>query len=187
MAWHIRSTGEQRTGCKTASIEWQSMAQCPDGDQWWVVSLSSHQYWDQCSSISSSVTSIETECTLSKFADDTKMCGAVETPEEQDVIQRDLDRLKQWAQESIMRFSKAKCTWIMAIPTTSTSRRMKGWSTGLSKRALWMESWIWVSNVPLQPSKLGCIKINMDRRSWGVSLPLYSALVRPHLVYCVQM
>ena len=50
----------------------------------------------------------EIECTLSKFVDDTKMSGAIDTLEGRDAIQRELNRLQRRVHANLMKFNKAK-------------------------------------------------------------------------------
>lgn len=48
------------------------------------------------------------KCTLTKFANDTKLSGEVDTLEGRASLQKDLDRLEEWANKNLKKFNKDK-------------------------------------------------------------------------------
>ncbi|GAB0192650.1 mitochondrial enolase superfamily member 1 [Grus japonensis] len=131
------------------------------------------------------------------FADDTTLSGIDDSFQGRDVIQRDLDRLEEWAHVNLMKVNKAKCKLLhmgwgdpqyqyrLGDELVESSPADKNVGIPVDEKLDMCRQCVLAAKKAHHI--LVCIKSSVTSRSREGILPLYSALLRPHLEYCAQL
>ena len=131
-----------------------------------------------------------------KFADDTKLSTKSKKIGDKKNVQDDIDKLVKLAEKWQMLFNFGKCKCLHTGPgNTSMNYEMGGtiFSTTVKEKDLGvtMNANMKVSEqCRIAASKgnqvLGMIRRNITYKDKSLIVPLYKAIVRPHLEYCIQ-
>ncbi|KAK4831142.1 hypothetical protein QYF61_015445 [Mycteria americana] len=135
------------------------------------------------------------KCTQMKFANDTKLSGEVGTSEGRTTLQEDLDRLEELSNKNLMKFNKDKRK-VLHLGKHNPRVQHRLGSTWLGSSSVERDLGVLVDNKLYMSERCaaaakkadrmpGCINEGITSRD-KVIIPLCSALVRPHLEYCVQ-
>lgn len=79
------------------------------------------------------------ECSISKFADDTNLGSVADSLEEQEALQMDPDRLEHWAVINGTKFNMLKC-WILHLKQSNTGQKYKlgeEWLETAPQKGVW--------------------------------------------------
>ena len=131
-----------------------------------------------------------------KFADDTKLFRKVKEIGDKQNLQDDIDKLVKWSEkwQMLFNFGKCKCLHTGSGNTgmnyemggTILSKTVKEKDLGVTMNANMKVS----EQCRIAASKgnqvLGMIRRNITYKEKSLIIPLYKAIVRPHLEYCIQ-
>ena len=131
-----------------------------------------------------------------KFADDTKLFRKVKEIGDKQKLQEDIDKLVKWSEkwQMLFNFGKCKCLHTGSGNTgenyemggTILSKTVKEKDLGVTMNANMKVS----EQCRIAASKgnqvLGMIRRNITYKEKSLIIPLYKAIVRPHLEYCIQ-